>query len=309
MLALWLYFTSLTYKFCDDLICVCDDGMDLLEEWYSDILKTNQLVQDERVCMFPFLAVPTPVVDLIFLKCGIFNQPNEVRYLSVELFDRFIRKHYTDLFSKVWKHESNTAKEQWKRVESQLQTQTTLRMLSCIQLASKFVIHTNIVRPKGIRTYLKKEGKIYTLGNILSSELRVWKTLGFKMNIPTILTYVDLILEHLQATYHLNFSYDTVHKRLVLLIDFVYLHHQEIYRKLFYISTGRWDATSKERNEFISTECNYLYVSAAIIALAFTFTVKDVDSDNIYNLLSIVTQLSVIDIQTLSQVINQLVLS
>lgn len=283
--------------------------MDLLEDWYSDIIKTNRLVQNERVSMVPFLAVPTPVVDLIFLKCGLFNQPNEVRYLSVELFDRFIRKHYIDLFSKVWKHESSAAKEKWKRVENQLQTQTTLRMLSCIQLASKFVIHTNILRPKVIRTYLKKEGKIYTLRNILSSELRVWKTLGFKINIPTILTYVDLIMEHLQANHHLSVSYDTIHERLVLLIDIVYLHHQEIYRKLFYISTGRWDATHKERNEFISTECNYLYVSAAIIALAFNFSLKDVDSDSIYYLLSSVTKLSVIDIQTLSKVINQLVLS
>lgn len=241
-------------------------------DWFNDLLKTNEIIKNDRVNMVPFLADPTPVVELIFLVCSLFGQPDEVRYLSVELFDRFIRLHFKCLLAKVWNQETEPAYEQWKRVEAKLFFQTTLRILSCIQLASKFVLHSKILRPKDIQTYLQAEGKTFTLQMVLSSEMRVWRTLNFQINIPTVITYVDLILEKIKMTSYSYLIPKHASKKTILFTDVVYLHHQEIYRKLFYLSTGHWEATVKERHEFLPTECNVLYRATGVVGLLMTFS-------------------------------------
>lgn len=281
--------------------------MDLLSDWYSELIKKNEDIQREGVDTFYFLAVPTPVVELIFLICLFFGQPDEVRYLSVELFERFIRKHFLDLLNRVWDKKNEPTSEKWKTVESKIYRQTSLRMLSCIQLASKFVEHPKIIRPKEIQKFLKAEGTFYTLPVILASEMRVWKTLNLQINIPTVLTYVEILLEQLKGCSTLPMSNDIIHSRVVSFIDVAYLHHQEIYRKLFYLSTGRWEPTSNEKQEFIKTEANILYRATAILALSITFTSRDL-CDGVISQLSLLTQLSSQDITALAKVVRQIVL-
>lgn len=281
--------------------------MDLLSDWYSELIKKNEAKKRRRVDTFNFLAVPTPVVELIFLICLFFRQPDEVRYLSVELFERFIRQHFLDVLNKMWDTNNDSASEKWKTVESKIFLQTSLRMLSCIQLASKFVVHPKIIRPKDIQKFLNAEGKFYTLPVILASEMRVWKTLNLQINIPTVLTYVEILLEQLNKCYSLPLSSDNIHSMIVSFIDLAYLHHQEIYRKLFYLSTGRWEPTSNEKKEFLKTEGNLLYRATAILALSITFTSRDL-CDSVNSQLSLLTQLSSEDITALSKVLRQIVL-
>lgn len=283
--------------------------MDLLSDWYSELIKKSENITRERINNFYFLAVPTPVVELIFLICLSFGQPDEVRYLSIELFDRFVRQHFLDLLNKMWDDKNLSASEKWKTVEQKLHSQTSLRMLSCVQLASKFVIHPKIIRPKEIQNFLKAEGKAYTLPTIVASEMRVWKTLNLQINIPTVLTYVEILLEQLKTCSTLPLSYETIHSRVVFFIDVAYLHHHEIYRKLFYLSTGRWEPTTKEKEEFLTTECNVLYRATAILALSITFTSRDLGlCESVNSELSHLTQLPPQDIKVLANIMRQIVL-
>lgn len=282
--------------------------MDLLDEWLEGLLITNKNIEKERVKMKSYLAIPTPVVDLIFITCTYFNQPEEVRYLSVELFDRFIRLHFKDLLKKVSNENKNIAYEQWKHVEEKLRTQTSLRMLSCIQVASKFIIQPRVVKPKDIKKYLETEGKNYTLAMIMASEKRVLKTLDFKLNFPTVFINVGMILEQLWSSENAHLLPKDVYQRAILFTDVIYLHHHEIFCKLFYLTTGRWDIIPKEKQEFQQTECNILYQAAAIVALSVTFTSKDVDV-SIYQEISHLTNLAQDNIRVLAKIINQIVLS
>lgn len=281
--------------------------MDLLSDWYSELIKKNETIKRERVDTFLYLAVPTPVVELIFLVCLYFGQPDEVRYLSIELFERFIRQHFLDLLNKMWDKTNDSASEKWKTVESKIYHQTSLRMLSCIQLASKFVVHPKIVRPKDIQKLLNAQGKMYTLPAILASEMRVWKTLNLQINVPTVLTYVEILLEQLKSCSTLPLANENIHSRVVSFIDVAYLHHQEIYRKLFYLSTGRWEPTSNEKREFLKTEGNVLYLATAILALSITFTSRDL-CDSVNSQLSLLTHLSSQDITALAKVLRQIVI-
>lgn len=283
--------------------------MEYKAEWFNHLLVANDVVKTERITMMPFLAVPTPVVDLIFSNCALFNQAEEVRYLSVELFDRFVRLNFRSLFETVWCKERSLASEQWQNVEIKLHSQTTLRILSCIQLASKFILHTNVLKPKQIQSYLQAEGKAYTLRMILSSEMRVWRTLNFHINIPTVKTLVDFILDKLRCVLpYSNFIDNNILRQATLFTDFVYLHHQEIYHKLFYFSTGRCEATLQEKKDFLCIECNLLYKAVAVAVLSITFTFPELEVD-IYEHVGFITNLSPKDIQALVIVISQLIFS
>lgn len=282
--------------------------MAYIVDWFNQLMRTNEIIITDRIHMVPFLADPTPVVELIFLKCSLFDQPDEVRYLSVELFDRFIRLHFKSLVEKVWNKDIGLASEQWKQVEKKLYFQTPLRILSCIQLASKFVLHSKILRPRDIQMYLQAEEKTFTLQMILSSEIRVWRTLNFQINIPTVITYVDLILEKLKLFSHCYLFPKHIYNMSILFTDIIYLHHQEIFRKLFYLSTGRWELTLKEKQEFLPTECNVLYQAVGVVGLLMTFS-STILQDDIYESLSIISHLPSTDIQAIVTVINQIVLA
>lgn len=282
--------------------------MDLLDEWLEELIITDKKVEEERIKMEAYLALPTPVVELIFVTCVYFEQPDEVRYLAVELFDRFIRLHFEDLLKKAWTKNKTSAQEHWKKVEKKLGTQTSLRMLSCIQVASKFIIQPKVVKPKDIQKYLELEGKNFKLSMIMASEIRVLNTLDFKLHFPTVFTNVGMLLEQIWSSEHAHILPKDVYQTALLLTDVVYLHHQEIFCKLFYLMTGRWDVIPEEKQKFQKTECNMLYQAAAVVALAVSFTSTDVD-ELIHQELSNLTNLSLGDIRGLVKIINQIVLS
>uniref|UniRef100_A0A1B6GPG3 Cyclin N-terminal domain-containing protein n=1 Tax=Cuerna arida TaxID=1464854 RepID=A0A1B6GPG3_9HEMI len=280
--------------------------MDQLTDWFNALQMTNEQIKEERGDTHPYQAVTTPVVELIYLMCSLFELPTEVRYLSVEIFDRFASLHFQDLHSRVWKEDLDLAREQWKKVEEKLREQTPLRILSCIQIASKFVLHSKALKPKEIQSYLRTEGMEYTLKMIISSEMRVWKTLNFRIYIPTVMTYVDLLLEQLGVPPQSDPSCVSVHERAALFTDLAYLYHHEIYKKLFYLSTGRWDPTPTEKRRFRPTECDTLYRASALVALTLTVALRD--PGDVYLRLGNLTQLLPKDIQILAEVINQVIM-
>lgn len=61
-----------------------------MELWFNQLKSEETIAQKQRLSnsVIPFLAVPMTVVEIIFYICEEFEQPSEVRYLTVELFDR-----------------------------------------------------------------------------------------------------------------------------------------------------------------------------------------------------------------------------
>uniref|UniRef100_A0A1B6DNG8 Cyclin N-terminal domain-containing protein n=1 Tax=Clastoptera arizonana TaxID=38151 RepID=A0A1B6DNG8_9HEMI len=153
------------------------------KNWLDHLKKLNLNIQNERSQSFPFLATPTTVVHLIFKICRCTNQSPDVRYLAVEIFDRFSYYHFKSLIKNVWvNNEYEECTKKWKHVMSRVKSQFLLRLLSCIQISAKFTNSQNqkLIQAMAVKKFLSKAGKVYSLRSILASEVRVLKTIDFK---------------------------------------------------------------------------------------------------------------------------------
>lgn len=60
-------------------------------DFLSTLNEFNCRMLKERILSgtLPFLAIPSPVIELLFQLCRVFQLPPEVKYLALEIFDRY----------------------------------------------------------------------------------------------------------------------------------------------------------------------------------------------------------------------------
>ncbi|WAR14090.1 CNTD1-like protein, partial [Mya arenaria] len=115
-------------------------------------------------------------VQFLFLTCEKLKMSPEVKYLSIELFDRFMLQHVRDLHDHVIKNcQAKTRSREWTDIKKRVTNQ--------------------ILSPAKARRYLQEAGHRYNTESILQSELRVLKTLNFKVALPSPLVYMEAVLE------------------------------------------------------------------------------------------------------------------
>ncbi|RCN24073.1 hypothetical protein ANCCAN_30237 [Ancylostoma caninum] len=89
---------------------------------------------------------------------------------------------------------------EWERVEANLSRQTTLRMLSSIQIASKALSYHDVgyslqsLSSKQVCSCLRSLGFAYTQRAALKSELRILKTLEYRLPRSPLL-YSETLLK------------------------------------------------------------------------------------------------------------------
>uniref|UniRef100_A0A915HPP0 Cyclin N-terminal domain-containing protein n=1 Tax=Romanomermis culicivorax TaxID=13658 RepID=A0A915HPP0_ROMCU len=128
--------------------------------------------------------------------------------------------------SELGNHERN-----WSILEDKMCSQVTLRALSCVQVASK--LHSNSgLSITTLKELLRKLGFCYTTDNILNSELRILKTLNFKVNFLSPLDYVEILLKLLEDQNLLNCDANRCFHYCVYVLDLILLNKDEIYTKI-----------------------------------------------------------------------------
>ncbi|XP_027520640.1 cyclin N-terminal domain-containing protein 1 isoform X2 [Corapipo altera] len=159
----------------------------------------------------------TRIVEFIFLLSEKWRLDQSARYQAVELLERFMIKQLEQL----WESSSGSVKggaqgqgSSWSSVRDQIVSTFVLRLVSCIQLASKLSLHYS---------------------ELLDSELAVLNTLHFHINVPTPLAYVELLLEVLGHNGCL-LPAKPLHHMCVQLLDFCYLSRETIYDTLLKIA-------------------------------------------------------------------------
>ncbi|XP_035203751.1 cyclin N-terminal domain-containing protein 1 isoform X3 [Oxyura jamaicensis] len=116
-------------------------------------------------------------------------------------------------------------------LKEQIYDTFVLRLVSCIQLASKLSLHYNIVNSDTALKFLQSLKYSYTKQELLESELAVLETLQFQINVSTPLAYVELLLEVLGHNGGL-LPAKPLHQMCVQLLDFLYLKREAIYDTL-----------------------------------------------------------------------------
>ena len=86
-------------------------------------------------------------IFLSFLIKIVFSFGNEKQaYIHPvnELFFRFMAKHVCSLYDLIRSNSDTNQQKNWKEVENRVKTQVPLRIMSCVQLASKLTSHYKV---------------------------------------------------------------------------------------------------------------------------------------------------------------------
>ena len=251
---------------CPELIQKSLEGLVMLNE------KTVQQDVELHNCF-----ITKNSATFFFLTCRHLNLPLDIQYRAIDLFVRFMASHVTELYAHVQSTRKSSSPIEWETVQDRLTHQVTLRAVTCIQLASKMSLHYKIVGIDKARSFLSNCGFCYAANSLVQSEIRVLKTLDFRVHTPTPLDYVEVILETLGYN-NPSIKVKQLHDISIKLLDIFYLCSQNISERLV------------PRGKKCSVTVDLLLVAAAIVSAA-TFVVNQSSSDDMVQEISLITNI------------------
>ncbi|KAL8580317.1 hypothetical protein ACOMHN_030941 [Nucella lapillus] len=181
------------------------------------------------------------VAEFIFLMADELGLTDQATFQAVELYTEFMRRHIEDLRDIIHKSNvSTTAKQsKWQIILKHVGEQVQLRAVSCCQLAAKFSSRSCQVTLIRVRQVLQSYGLNYNRHSILRSELRVFSTVGFNVQVWSPHDYLTTILEIMdrnnpRARFPLK-SYERISEELLTLF---YIKNEDICTRLYEYVTG-----------------------------------------------------------------------
>ena len=132
-----------------------------------------------------------------FLSFDYRKVPREFSGIFVLLFElyRFMIKHIRSLYQLIQTSSAVDKLKDWNEVEERIINQMPLRLLSCVQLASKLSSHCKALTASKVRRYLSSLNHHFSNNSVLKSELRILKTVDHRLPVYSPLTYVETVLE------------------------------------------------------------------------------------------------------------------
>uniref|UniRef100_A0A0L8GLQ3 Cyclin N-terminal domain-containing protein n=1 Tax=Octopus bimaculoides TaxID=37653 RepID=A0A0L8GLQ3_OCTBM len=251
---------------------------EILLEWLSSLNDENE--KNISDC-YPSMGIFKygEFAEFIFLTCEKFKLSDEVRYLAVELFDRFMNKHTEELYQHILTSVKNKKKKYWHIVQERMQKQILLRISSCCQIASKLTSHYKVIINSQIKNFLSEFDLNYSTESILQSEIRVLKTLNYEVSTASPVTSLEIILEILGFEFP-DLDTKILHMISVKIMDLVYLEHKTAYNQLFKRVTGQQQFTESEREKFLSVTNNKMFLVVSLIAAA-TYIIDKTSTDKV----------------------------
>ncbi|XP_071941412.1 cyclin N-terminal domain-containing protein 1-like [Antedon mediterranea] len=268
---------------------------EVLESMLQNLAKENEKKLKEGINNQNCFKKQKKAVEFIFLMCEKLKQPTEARYMAVDIFNRFMVKQVLSLYEYVMSSPTYTHKKQdWQNIIKRLMKQMTLRMLSCIQVASKLCSHYKSLTAKRCHRILHDFGLNYSMDNTVQSELCVLKTLQYEISTSSPLTYVEIILEVIAHNDH-GVEMKPLHHISIQIIDLAYLRRQSIYEQLFITATGQPCIYKQDRIKFVPVENDLMLFAVAVIA-ASSYVADQSTSDQVINHLEKITGICTLDI-------------
>jgi len=129
------------------------------------------------------------IVELTFEFCEKLHLSAPTRYLALEVFDQFMPKFLIESREKC-----QQTNQSWDDISAVIERQVPMRILSCIQLASKYSEKERRLKPEQIVSILSCEAEKYGLRTVLNSEMRVFQTVGFSVRLRTALDTIETLL-------------------------------------------------------------------------------------------------------------------
>ncbi|GAB1296864.1 Cyclin N-terminal domain-containing protein 1 [Apodemus speciosus] len=232
-------------------------------------------------------------LKFVFLLSEQWCLEKSVSYQAVEILERFMVKQaeYICRQATLQLRSNETELQNWRALKEQLFNKFILRLVSCVQLASKLSFHYKIVSNITVLNFLQALGYGHTKEELLESELDILKSLNFQINLPTPLAYVEMLLEVLDGdlSFIINLlarhmpliptvgrqkqGYNgclvpasQLHATCLTLLDLVYLLHEPIYESLLRASIENSTPSQLQGEKFLSVKEDFMLLAVGIIA-------------------------------------------
>src|SRR2546426_342667 len=101
-------------------------------------IKNSSEMLNRKRHMLNRLRMPSQVVAIIFDLCKALDVDNQIKWAAVELVDQFLVRHIRDVHEEYHQRSVGTREDcTWELVEKNMAKQLTLRIVTCILIASK----------------------------------------------------------------------------------------------------------------------------------------------------------------------------
>ncbi|XP_065507086.1 cyclin N-terminal domain-containing protein 1 [Caloenas nicobarica] len=206
------------------------------------------------------------IVEFIFLLSEKWHLDQSARYQAVELLERFMIKQIEQISSgeKVKSRDQGHGSSCCS-LQDQIYDTFVLRLVSCVQLASKLSLHYNAVNSDTALKFLRSLKYSYSKQELLESELAVLKTLRFQINVSTPLAYVELLLEVLGHNGCL-LPAQPLHFMCIQLLDFSYLMRDTIYDTLLKVAIENPTPNKLQVSKFLTVKEDSMLLAVGIIS-------------------------------------------
>ncbi|VDM39565.1 unnamed protein product [Toxocara canis] len=239
------------------------------EDWLCVLAAENvQRISDAVEWDHTFLT--TAAVEYIFTVCVRLRLPQEVKYSAALIFNDFMLTHVDDLYQIVHEsgHPNGSKQIEWERVETNLSRQTTLRILSAIQIASKLHSFHDSLSRRMVKLCLKTLGYAYTEDSVMRSEVRILKSLDWKVSCRHIpLVYAETLLKMLERRLTEKFNAATYWQFTLLCMDCVFMFWDDILKRMLINVLGS-AANNFPKSRLCRVRADWMLLGAGVIAAA-----------------------------------------
>ncbi|XP_072105053.1 cyclin N-terminal domain-containing protein 1 [Mobula birostris] len=226
---------------------------DMLEEFLVDVTKKN-----ENNLLKPSQHAGS------FKKLRLIG---EARRLPIEFRSGavFMIQYIDKLYSSTCSDSNNdTENSDWILAQTTIQEHFVLRIMSCVQIASKISFYYQIVNNTMALKFLRSHGYLYKSEDLLDSELLVLKTLNFQVNVPSPFTHTELLIV-IMGYNNPSVPVKHLHSISLKVLTYVYLRRNTIFESLLKNIIQNSTPTELQRAKFLSVKEDCMLLAVGVI--------------------------------------------
>lgn len=228
-------------------------------------------------CEFDFFK--PKLVEYTFTVCVRLRLPNEVRFTAVLILNSFLTRHLCALHEFMEKQDMTIQrkKKEWENLESNMERQIPLRILTAIQISSKIHSYHDSLSSRQVVNTLRKVGLPYTITAVADSEQRVFKLIGFK--IPdSPLEACEMALKSLTFTMKKQGMteaerHDDLWQHILIVLDVCYINHIDLYERFLRKCPHLLNRDAEKRLTISQFKCDLLLLASATVQTAFVLCI------------------------------------
>ncbi|XP_043210682.1 cyclin N-terminal domain-containing protein 1-like [Amphibalanus amphitrite] len=283
-----------------------DSALDvLLQEWGQTLRQPAALPADDLLAHYGVFGAPETGHLLLYFTRRL-GQPPSVFFRALQLFERFMETHMAEMHQYiVTKVERDSRQKEWKNLLERIRSQAILRMLSCIQISSKLALHYKILTTKRVKSLLREVKHCYSLESVVNSEVRILKTLKYKVSGPTALEALETLLamSARQQPALLEPLCPALPSAAVRLLRTCCARRDQLLLTVYRRATGRAQlGVGPARRQFAAVLADAPLLAAGALAAA-AFLVRRASSEPVLVLLAELTLIPAEDLRQLTEVV------